>query len=99
MSERNHFELSGNLIEREALRHTPAGIPVVNFIVKHESRQSEAGIERTVECEVPAIALGEQSLKLTVLPLGQKLMLSGFVARKSRRSVKLILHVNRFELT
>jgi primosomal replication protein N len=99
VSERNHVELTGNLIERDALRHTPAGIPVVNFTVKHESRQSEAGIERTVECEVPAIALGEQSLELNILPLGQKLVLEGFVARKSRRSAKLILHVNRFELS
>jgi len=81
----------------DALRHTPAGVPVLNFSLSHSSRQTEAGIERIVECQVFAVALGEAGLALSVLPLGRQLRFSGFLARKSRRSQRLILHVKHFE--
>ena len=42
----NQFVLSGKLIELDALRYTPAGIPVVNFRLSHESEQIEAGAKR-----------------------------------------------------
>ena len=47
------------LIERKALRYTPAGVPVVECVIGHQSEQIEAGSPRRVECEIPAIALGD----------------------------------------
>ena len=38
--------LSGKLIELDALRYPPAGIPVVNFRLSHASDQIEAGAKR-----------------------------------------------------
>jgi primosomal replication protein N len=55
----NRVELSGVLIERKALRFTPAGVPVTECLIGHQSEQLEAGSNRRVECEVPAIALGD----------------------------------------
>jgi primosomal replication protein N len=94
----NRLVVSGELIEMDALRYTPAGVPILNFTLSHTSRQSEAGIERIVECPVSAVALGEPGLEISVLPLGRKLKFSGFLARKSRRSRRVILHVKHFEL-
>ena len=44
------------LIELDALRYTPAGIPVVNFRLRHASEQIEAGAQRASEREVAAMA-------------------------------------------
>jgi hypothetical protein len=54
----NRVELAGTLIERKALRFTPAGVPVIECLIGHQSEQLEAGSPRRVECEIPAIALG-----------------------------------------
>jgi primosomal replication protein N len=54
----NRVELTGVLIERKALRFTPAGVPVVECLIGHQSEQLEAGSPRRVECEIQAIALG-----------------------------------------
>ena len=41
----------------EPLRHTPAGLPLLNFKLVHKSLQVEGGYRRQVECEVSCIAL------------------------------------------
>ena len=42
----NLTQLSGRLLERGALRRTPAGIPVLEFLLAHVSTQVEADVER-----------------------------------------------------
>jgi small subunit ribosomal protein S6 len=54
----NLTQLSGRLLERGALRHTPAGLPVVEFLLTHVSTQIEADVERKVECEMACVAMG-----------------------------------------
>ena len=93
----NHVEFSGELIERKALRFTPAGVPVVEFRVRHESEQVEAGVTRRVECEIAAIAVGPNARSLQDAQPGAKICITGFLAAKSRNSRQPTLHVNTIE--
>ena len=93
----NHTLLIGRLIELAALRYTPAGIPVLNFRIAHESQQIEAGVKRSVDCEVSAVLLGTAAQLLAGAKPGDMLKLNGFLAAKSLKSRTLVLHVNEFE--
>ena len=93
----NRVELSGVLIERKALRFTPAGVPVVECVIGHCSEQLEAGSPRRIECEIPAIVLGETSRWIQDAAPGTPLKLSGFLAARSRNSKQLRLHVTTIE--
>jgi len=96
----NEIELSGQVIGREALRYTPAGIPILTFTVKHESTQIEAGTSRRVRFEVEAMAMGEVAQRMDTddLQAGRGVRLQGFLASRSQLSARLVLHVNGFKL-
>ena len=93
----NKVVLTAVLIEREAVRYTPAGIPIVAAKLSHQSVQSEAGVERTVEMEIPAIAADRVALRLDRLALGSELKLEGFLAPRRRNTRALVLHLTGFE--
>ncbi|MCC6473374.1 MAG: primosomal replication protein N [Burkholderiales bacterium] len=84
--------MRGVLIERDALRYTPAGVPLVKFRVAHDSTQVEAGIERRVDCEVEALAFGTEARLLSGAALGAEVRISGFLDRRSRRGRQTVLH-------
>jgi primosomal replication protein N len=94
----NVVALAGVLAAIEALRRTPAGIPLINFKLAHRSRQLEAGFKRQVECEMSAVAMGEVALAVSRMPSGQALRVEGFLNRKNRMSAQLILHVTNADL-
>jgi primosomal replication protein N len=91
--ERNVVALSGELKTIEPLRHTPAGIPLLNFRLAHKSQQMEAGYKRQVECEVNGIAIGEVAVVMSRMPAGAAVSVEGFLNRKNRMSAQLVLHV------
>ena len=93
----NEVELSGQVVGREALRFTPAGIPILAFTVKHESMQIEGGISRQVGFEVEAMAVGEVAQRMDAVQVGRKVHLKGFLTSRSRLSARIVLHVNQFE--
>ena len=93
----NRIVLTGTLIERQGLRFTPAGVPVTECLVRHVSEQIEAGVPRQVECEIPALALGECANWLQAAIPGSELRLTGFVAARSRQSRQLRLHITEIE--
>jgi primosomal replication protein N len=95
---RNTIVLSGTLIGREELRHTPAGMPALNFRIGHASEQVEAGRPRSVSLEIDGVALGEVAEKLSRMPLEGEYRFEGFLALRSRLSRLPVLHVNSFEL-
>lgn len=84
-------------MERDVLRYTPAGIPIVSARLLHHSEQIEAGIPRQVEFEIAAIAAGEISGKFNQTELGVVFRFTGFLARKSRNSKNLVFHITDFE--
>ena len=91
----NAVALSGELVDLEPLRHTPAGIPLVSFRLAHKSRQLEAGYKRQVECEMSAIAIGEVAVAMSRMRQGHAVSVEGFLNRKNRMSAQLILHVTK----
>ncbi|WP_232368535.1 primosomal replication protein N [Azospira inquinata] len=93
----NHVEISGVLIERKALRYTPAGVPVSEGRLRHESELTEAGKPRLVECEIGVIALGDSAQWLQSAAAGGRMKIIGFLASRSRNSRQPVLHVERIE--
>ena len=89
--------LGGELRELDALRHTPAGVPLISFSVEHRSTRPEAGIDRRVDCRVQALALGETALRLDGRRAGDRVRISGFLAQRSRASAQLVVHVDQIE--
>jgi len=83
--------------ELKALRFTPAGIPVVEFRLRHESERAEAGATRKVDAEIEAVAFEAQARLLAAGTLGRALKAEGFMCAKSRRSRKPVLHVTNIE--
>ncbi len=94
----NQLVLSGRIIEIDALRHTPAGLPLLAFRIAHASEQTEAGVRCQVQCEVPAVALAEAAQKGVGLKVGDSVKAQGFLARRSRHSQQLVMHVNNIEI-
>ena len=94
---RNRVELSGRLLERGALRHTPAGLAALEFRLAHESELEEAGVKRKVEAEIGAIAFEAQARLIAARPLGSHVKIAGFLSAKSKRARKLVLHVTNIE--
>ncbi len=93
----NRVELSGTLAELGPLRHTPAGLPAVEFLIRHASEQVEAGQDRRVNAEIQAIAFDTLARQIAAMQLGTAVKAQGFLAAKSQRSAKLVLHVTNME--
>jgi primosomal replication protein N len=93
----NRLTIDATLAKCSDLRYTPAGIPAFECVLKHASTQREAGGNRKVDCEIAAIAFGEMAIALARLADGSLLRCSGFLARRYRTGITLLLHVNEFE--
>ncbi len=66
----NRLVLSARLVERGALRYTPAGVPALDLSLQHESEVSEDGHPRKVSLEIRALAIGAITQPLSALALG-----------------------------
>ena len=89
--------LDARLQARETLRYTPAGVPVLDFALAHESTQVESGSERRVACELAAVALGPVARELAAVAPGAHIRCRGFLARRYRTGMSVALHVNAFD--
>jgi primosomal replication protein N len=94
----NAVSLTGQLAGIEPLRHTPAGLPLLNFKLAHRSLQVEGGYKRQVECEVNCVALGDAATQLSRVRAGADVKVTGFLNRKNRMSAQLVLHATLTEL-
>jgi primosomal replication protein N len=86
-------------VELGALRYTPAGIPVVEFRLDHESEQDEAGAKRMVKAEIAAVAFETQARLISRIQINSDLKVKGFLSAKTKRSKKLVLHVTNIEFS
>jgi primosomal replication protein N len=81
------------LVQRSAPRYTPAGLPALDMVLKHESTAREDGQPRKVSFEMRAVAIGAVTQGLNTLPLGRKATYEGFVTA-ARNGRGLLFHVN-----
>jgi len=89
----NQFQLVAQVVEREMIRYSPAGIPIVSAKLAHSSQQLEAQVLRLVEFEISAIAVGEISGRFSQIELGKQIQFTGFLTRKNRNSKSLVFHI------
>jgi primosomal replication protein N len=94
----NQTVICGKIIEIGSLRYTPAGVAVTEFKIGHVSRQIEADKPRQVECEISAVALAQMAEAMAGIAPGTLVKLAGFLAKKSRMSLQLVLHLNKIDL-
>jgi primosomal replication protein N len=93
----NEVVLSGTAHDLLDLRFTPAGIPVLEFHLRHSSTQAEAGHARRVELDMPAIAFGTLAQRLAQDAPSGEVMARGFLAKRSLRSTQIVLHARDIE--
>lgn len=92
----NALSITGTLTGREEVRFTPSGIEVFEAVFHHRSEVVEAGHIRRVEFEFPAVSFGELAEKLNKVPLGTELTLKGFMAPRSMKTRRLIVHITEY---
>jgi len=94
----NLVQLGGQVAAREPLRYSPAGIPIVALQLLHQSWQREGGAPRQAAVEIELLAIGEVAMRLDAVLPGHRITATGFLANRSRRSRRVVLHVNEFEI-
>ena len=82
---------------KSALRYTPAGIAVLEASFGYEGTVTEAAAERSLAFEFAAIALGAVAQALDREPLGNPMTLEGFIAPRTRRSTRLVMHITEYK--
>ena len=92
--------ISGVVLAIEPLRYTPAGLPLLSFVLQHASEKIEAGLKRKVECEVNAVVLGNLAGELAKqhIQQGSLIKVKGFLAKRSAKSNYLVLHVEQLQI-
>jgi len=93
----NQLQFDASIAERDVVRYTPAGIPIVAARLQHQSEQMEAGIKRLAELDIAAVAAGEISGRFNQATLGNEFRFTGFLAKKNRNSKSLVFHIVDFE--
>jgi len=88
----NEVLLSTQIVERKALRYTPAGLPALDLRLHHESTLVEAGKPRKVACDLNAVAMGPLAERLGRTDIGAELALKGFLGM-TRNGRGVLLHI------
>ena len=94
----NRLEVEGQVLERSPVRYTPAGIPILEFILSHESEVSEAGVPRRITFALQILVMGDLVQMAGTIGLGTTLRIQGFIAPVRKDSPKFRLHAQRIQL-
>ncbi len=86
------------VLEVQNLRYTPAGIPVLNLLLEHESSVTEMDAPRRVKLQVRAVAFGVLAETLSRQALASVCRFAGFMAH-ARNGKGLVFHIQDFSKT
>lgn len=92
----NRLVLTAQLVERGALRYTPAGLPALDLGLKHESQVTQDGQPRKVWFEIKARAIGEITQRVSILELGSSHGFAGFLG-SGRNGRGVVFHVTELD--
>jgi primosomal replication protein N len=92
----NRTVLSAQLVQRGAMRYTPAGLPALDLSLKHESEVTQDGQLRKVSMEIKARAVGEIVQRLAGLEMGSEHGFAGFLGSQ-RNGRGVIFHVTELD--
>jgi primosomal replication protein N len=93
----NKLQLTANVVERQAVRYTPAGVPITGATLQYSGQVVEAGVARQVELTIEAMAAGEASAALAASELGKTMLFTGFLAKKHRNARTLVFHITALQ--
>ncbi len=93
----NWLNISGEITHIEPQRYTPAGIPIVEAVLLHRSKQAIGKSERLVECELTVQASAELADLLGKQSVGARVKLQGVLNRRSVNSRQLMLILSELE--
>lgn len=93
----NRLEVEGQILEQSPVRYTPAGIPVLEFLLSHESEVSEAGVPRRIAFSLQILVMGDLVQMAGTMSLGTTVRIQGFIAPVRKDSPKFRLHAQRIQ--
>ncbi len=91
----NTLALSAQIKERQAVRYTPAGVPVLTLTLLHSGELLE--IKQTVVFEIMAMIFGDAALLAQGLQAHVEYVFHGFLVPKRKGGVQLLLHIMSWE--
>jgi primosomal replication protein N len=92
----NRLVLQAQLLERAAPRYTPAGLPALDLVLKHESEATEDGQPRKVSMEIKCVAIGAITAQALKLEMGAECTFAGFLAA-ARNGRGVVFHVTAID--
>jgi primosomal replication protein N len=92
----NRLVLAAQVLERSAMRYTPAGLPALDLKLKSDSEVSQDGQPRKVSLEIKAVVIGAITKPAQALVLGSEAMFAGFLA-PSRNGKGMVFHVTSID--
>jgi primosomal replication protein N len=92
----NQLVLSARIVQANALRYTPAGLPALDVGLEHESEVTEAGQARQVKAAVKAMAFGSVAETLGRQAIGSSWRFTGFLATP-RNGKHPVFHIQSFD--
>ena len=78
------------------MRYTPAGLPALDLMLKHESQALEDGRPRKVVLELRAVALGAVTRSLDAQALGSDGHYTGFLGA-ARNGRGVLFHITDYQ--
>ena len=93
----NRLVLTAQLVERGAMRYTPAGLPALDMSLKHESEVTQDGQPRKVSMEIRALGIGDIAQQLQRLAIGSRGSFAGFLTNQ-RNGRGIVFHVTDVEV-
>jgi primosomal replication protein N len=88
----NRFDIVARISEVSATRYTPAGLPVVDCQLEHDSTLEEAGSQRKIHLLLKSVAMGTMAEKMIQMPLEILCRFTGFLA-STQKSKSVIFHI------
>ena len=92
----NRVVLQAQVVQRGAMRYTPAGLPALDLSLKHESQVEQDGQPRKVSVEIRARAIGAITQRVLGLELGSTHGFAGFLGSQ-RNGRGIVFHVTEVD--
>ncbi len=92
----NRLVLTAQLVQRNALRYTPAGLPALDLSLKHESQVTQDSQPRQVSIEIKARAIGEITQRVAGLAIGSTHGFAGFLGSQ-RNGRGVVFHITELD--
>lgn len=90
----NETKISGKVAKVYPIKYTIHNVPVVSFVLVHNSRQIEAGVSIEIKCRLYCVMVAaNESLNLQLLD--NYVSIAGFLSQNSKS--QLVLHITKLE--